>query len=156
VTNGTTDNLGIFAALATIGAFIVGVVTVVGTLIAAAIRDKTREARLLVLVQLRKTGVVLRNHGQTEITSAGQFKAFQSEFDKWHASAIEAVTKLSAQEGENFKTLDKWDAIRDEDGMSPTQFDGEKGKDFAARQRSVFMLTAWLRVLNEVRERYSR
>ena len=55
MTSGTTDNLGFFAALATIGAFIVGVVTVVGTLIAAAIRDQTREARLLVLVQLRKT-----------------------------------------------------------------------------------------------------
>jgi hypothetical protein len=144
-----TDNLGVLAALSGIGAFVVGLASAIGSFVASAIRDARIETRLLAIVDLRRAGVVLRNHGMDGVTTTAQLAGWLTEFDKWHQSAVAAVSKLSKQEGENFKTLDKW---KGEDVLTPKS----GGYLDAKHGNSVHMLTAWLRVLNEIRERYSR
>jgi len=93
----------------------------------------------------RREGVTLRNRGQLDLRDDVAYKSWVVEFDEWHAATAQTVAKLAKHEGEAFMTLDTYTPADDLDGNYSSPH----------HRRSVSIFTGLLRVLEDIRRRYS-
>jgi hypothetical protein len=111
---------------------------------AVLVQHRARSHAMETLAALRTKGVEIRNRGLL-VTKSAQLDEWLALRDAWHAEALAAVVKLNRHESMAFETLGNF---MDHDIIRGTYVNPE-------HTRQVAFMTADLRRLEEIRQRYT-